>query len=67
MDYSRLLKKIREELLISQTDLANMLGVSFASVNRWENHKTEPTLSAKRAIRDLCKKNKICLENEDNK
>lgn len=67
MDYSRLLKKIREELLISQTDLANMLGVSFASVNRWENNKTEPTLSAKRAIRDLCKKNKICLGNEANK
>lgn len=62
MDYSRLLKKIREELLISQTDLANMLGVSFASVNRWENHKTEPTLSAKRAIRDLCKKKHISME-----
>ncbi len=65
MDYSKLLKKIREELLISQTDLANMLGVSFASVNRWENNKTEPTLSAKRAIRDLCKKKHISMEVKD--
>lgn len=59
MDYSALIKKIRNELLISQTDLAKMLGVSFASVNRWENKKTEPTLKARRAIREICKRHKI--------
>lgn len=59
MDYSKLIKKIRNELLISQTDLAKMLGVSFASVNRWENKKTEPTLKARRAIREICKRHKI--------
>ncbi len=58
-DYSKKIKEIREELLISQSDLAKMLGVSFATVNRWENGHHEPTLSAKRALKSICKKNHI--------
>lgn len=59
MDYAALLKDIRNQLLLTQTELAEKLGVSFASVNRWENSKTEPTMKAKRKIRKLCIKNKI--------
>lgn len=59
MNYSKLLKYIREELLLSQTDLAHELGVAFASVNRIEMGRHEPSLSTKRKIRDLCEKNKI--------
>lgn len=62
MDYSTLLKDIREKLLLTQTELAEKLGVSFASVNRWENSRTEPTIKAKRKIRELCLKNKIEME-----
>lgn len=62
MDYSAKLKELREKLLISQNDLAVLLGVSFATVNRWENGHHEPTLKAKRAIRTLCKKNLIKWE-----
>lgn len=62
MDYSTLLKDIREKLLLTQTELAEKLGVSFASVNRWENSRTEPTIKAKRKIRELCLKNKIEIE-----
>lgn len=64
MDYAALSKKIREELLISQSELAEMLGVSFASVNRWENGHFEPTIKAKRKLRDLCIKNNIKMETE---
>ena len=46
-------------MLISQTELAEMLGVSFASVNRWENGKHEPTIKAKRKLRELFRKNGI--------
>lgn len=46
-------------MLISQTELAEMLGVSFASVNRWENGKHEPTIKAKRKLRVLFRKNGI--------
>lgn len=33
------LKKLRQQ----QEDLARNLGVSFATVNRWENGKTKPS------------------------
>lgn len=59
MDYSLLIKRIREEMLITQTELAEMLGVSFATVNRWEKGHHVPTIKQKRAIRDFCKKHKI--------
>lgn len=62
MNYCELLKQIRRELLVSQEELANMLCVSFASVNRWENGYHEPTLKTKRKIKVLCKKNHIIFE-----
>jgi transcriptional regulator with XRE-family HTH domain len=57
MDYGAKLKELRMKLLITQTELADMLGVSFATVNRWENGHNEPTMRQKRAIRDLCREN----------
>lgn len=62
MDYALLLKDIRKELLISQTELAELLDVSFASVNRWENDRFEPTIKAKRKIKELCIKNHIDMK-----
>jgi len=59
MNYQVKIKALREVLLISQTELAEMLGVSFASVNRWENGKHEPTIKAKRKLRVLFRKNGI--------
>lgn len=60
-DYQRLVIELRNKLVISQTELANMLGVSFASVNRWEKGHYEPTIKVKRKIIELCKKNDIEL------
>ena len=37
------LKKLRQHKGWSQEDLARELGVSFATVNRWENGKTKPS------------------------
>lgn len=59
MNYTALLKYIREELCVTQMELADMLKVSFASVNRWENDRFDLTMKAKRKIKELCKKNKI--------
>lgn len=59
MDYGAKLKELRMKLLITQTELAEKLGVSFATINRWENGHNEPTMRQRRAIRDLCKKNHI--------
>lgn len=59
MDWSRLLKDLRSKLLLSQEEMAELLGVSFASINRWENKHHEPTIKVKRLIKELCKKNKL--------
>ena len=59
MDYSKLIKELREKLILSQAELAELLGVSFASVNRWEQGHHEPTIKSKRKIAALCKKHKI--------
>lgn len=59
MDYGKALKALREKFLITQTELAQKLGVSYASVNRWENGKCEPTMKAKRSICSLCQKHGI--------
>lgn len=61
MDYKKLVKKLREKLIITQTELAELLGVSFASINRWETGKHEPTTKVKRKIVNLCKENGVDL------
>lgn len=58
-DYSRYVKFIRDELLITQEELAEMLGVTFATVNRWENGHFEPSTKKKRALRDICVKHNL--------
>ena len=41
-DLSYKLLKIRQNLSLSQEELADKLGVSFATVNRWENGHSSP-------------------------
>ena len=62
MDYPQLIKTLRGKLLITQTELAEMLGCTFASVNRWERGHHEPTIKMKRKIVELCRKNKIKVD-----
>lgn len=56
MEWSKEIKQLREYLCLSQTEFAQLLGVSFVSVNRWENGHFEPTIKAKRKILTLIKK-----------
>lgn len=53
-EYSALMKLIRDQLDISQEDLARELGVSLASVNRWENGQTKPSKLAKAQLEAFC-------------
>jgi len=62
MNYQKLVKEIRKKLIITQEELAVILGVSFASINRWETGKHEPTTKIKRKIVELCKQNNINTE-----
>jgi len=49
-DYAQRVRAFRVARGLSQTALADLLGVSFASVSRWENGKTRPTPIAWRLI-----------------
>ncbi len=46
--FSDQVKAVRTALNLSQENLAHALGVSFATVNRWENKKTNPSKLALR-------------------
>ena len=63
MDWGKKVKKLREKALITQNELAEMLGVSFATVNRYENGHHEPTMRVKRQLMMLFKKHRV-LEGE---
>ena len=44
-------------MLLSQEDFAKETNVSVATINRWENAKTKPNITAMRHIREFCLKN----------
>lgn len=41
--YAERIKRLRAEIGVTQQGLAEELGVSFATVNRWENEQTKPS------------------------
>jgi type I restriction enzyme M protein len=49
-DYSRVLRLIRAKLNLTQQQLADRLGVSFATVNRWEGGASAPQKAARATI-----------------
>jgi putative transcriptional regulator len=53
-DYPSLVKEIRRQLALSQEDLARELGVSYATVNRWENSQTKPSKLARTQLDAFC-------------
>lgn len=59
MNWALIVKKLRKKLILSQTEFAELLGISFETINRWENGKYEPTIKMKRELTKLCKKNKV--------
>ncbi len=58
-NFTELVKDVRRQLGLSQEELAHALGVSFATVNRWENGKTVPSKLARRQFDQLCKEKHI--------
>ena len=54
-DMPRILKTIRKTLSLTQEQLAHRLGVSFVSVNEWQNGKRKPSPLARRQIEQLVK------------
>lgn len=53
LDIARLIRQLRQQLGLSQEKFAAQLGVSFRTVNRWENGHTEPSALALKQIEML--------------
>ena len=56
-NFPQRLKELRKKLSMSQQDLAVLVGVSWTTVNRWENEVSKPSRLAVRQIERLEAKN----------
>ncbi len=59
MIFSEKVKFVRKKLNMTQAELASALGVSFATINRWENNQVTPSSLAQKAFEDFCESNFI--------
>lgn len=60
--FSNQVKYVRTRLNLSQAQLAKCLGVSFATINRWENTKNGPSKLARISFYDFCESNFIDID-----
>ena len=59
MGFCEEIREIRQKCFLSQEAFAKELGVSFATVNRWESGKTKPTYKTMKLIDIFCKSHNI--------
>lgn len=62
MDFGVLIKCVRKELGLSQEQLARELNISFSTVNRWENGKSNPSQMAKELFYNFCANNDVDIK-----
>lgn len=62
MTYQEAVIKLRKKLLLTQMEFAEYMGVSFATINRWEKGRFDPTMKMKRKLQPLFDKYGIELE-----
>lgn len=61
MAFRSIVKYVRQQLGLSQEQLARELNISFSTVNRWENGKSLPSQMAKELFFSFCQQKKIDL------
>lgn len=57
------IKKLRDDLILTQLELAKLVGVSKTSISLWESTDREISFKHKRKIKELCEKNNLKFEN----
>jgi putative transcriptional regulator len=50
------IRELRHNLNMTQENFAHEIGVTFATVNRWENGKTQPNKVAQKVLKQLERK-----------
>lgn len=67
MNFAENIKQVRLQLKMTQEDLAHELGVSFATVNRWENGNCNPSRLARKTFEIFCNTRNIKNDDADEK
>ena len=62
MSLSEAIKNTRQMALLSQEDFAKELHVSVGSINRWENGKTIPNITAMKSLKAFCEAQNLPYE-----
>lgn len=62
MSLSDIIKGTRQKLFMSQEDFATAIHVSVATINRWENGRSKPNLTAMKNIKIFCENNNLPFE-----
>lgn len=62
MNFADKVRQVRMKLYMSQSQFAKELGVSFATVNRWENQNIVPQIASLGKFNDFCQTNRIQFE-----
>lgn len=60
--FSDKVKYVRMKLRLSQSELAKEVGVSFATVSRWERESREPQMMTLGKFYDFCERNGISFD-----
>ena len=60
------IKLMRQKAFMSQESFASALNVSVGTINRWENGKSKPNITAMKKIKDFCDNNNLSFENIEN-
>lgn len=50
------IRELRRNLNMTQENFAHEIGVTFATVNRWENGRTQPNKVAQKVLKQLERK-----------
>ncbi|MBW4639343.1 MAG: helix-turn-helix transcriptional regulator [Gloeocapsa sp. UFS-A4-WI-NPMV-4B04] len=56
LEITKLIRETRQRLGLTQEQFALKLGVSYQSVNRWENGRTKPLPLAMKQIKQIVKR-----------
>lgn len=62
MDFKAKIKNFRLQCLMNQTEFGEILGVSFTTVNRWENGKAYPNIKTMKRLKLYSEENNLSAE-----
>ncbi len=65
MTFQEGIKQIRMKSFLTQEEFGRAIGVSYATVNRWETGKAKPNLKAMKLIDSYCRQNSINIDIHD--